>query len=96
FEAMSGSETAWVRQEYLRHLKIMLKHDYVDVACGDLLQMARSLERIPEGNNWAAEHRALLERVSLPRPQTDEEKKDELALLDQFKKLGVELRRRSQ
>ena len=94
FEAMSGSETAWVRQEYLRHLEIMLKHDY-DVACRDLLQIARSLERIPKGKDWVAEHRTSLERIRLPTPRTDQEKKDELALVDQFKKLGVELQHRS-
>ena len=59
------------------------------------LQIARSLERIPEGKDWVAEHRTSLERIRLPTPRTDQEKKDELALVDQFKKLGVELQHRS-
>jgi len=34
-------------------------------------------------------------KIRLPTPRTDQEKKDELALVDQFKKLGVELQHRS-
>jgi len=53
------------------------------------------LERIPEGKDWADEHKNLLEKIQRPAPRTDEEKNADKDLLDQLKKLGVELPSRS-
>jgi len=53
------------------------------------------LERIPEGKDWADEHKNLLEKIQRAAPRTDEEKNADKDLLDQLKKLGVELPSRS-
>jgi hypothetical protein len=91
FEAMDGSEAPWVRDHYLKYLKILLGQDsFYYQSFHRLAGVAKGLEQIPEGRKWALEHAAMLRQAIAKCMDRDYgPKKDLKDLTESLKRLGV-------